>query len=311
LYRLDKDLYISWEDYDWDNKILKEKVRFGDDIIEECNRSVQQIYQKYWWRYKVTPDQTGFISKMKSLIDQKEYAWKDEYRLLFYEFILRDLMPLGVYPRLPYKLRLFYDNILVMPAGEARQIELDKAMSVQDAFLLRDDWALNALLMAAKHDDYQTRISAFKTLQAAYIAFQKSYPEREKYLKDALTNEGHEWEQAVEKSKRWLDELKANKAEIMALENDATNGVRYVAVISQSDSRCLFYYSKNSKEELRQRAFERFIAKNPSADSSDFHFEIDRFFGMTDNKIIQEDIVANLEKHVLDYILWAKQQRGY
>jgi hypothetical protein len=308
---LDKDLYISWEDYDWENKVFKEKARFGDDIIEECNRSVQQIYQKYWWRYKVTPDQAGFISKMKSLIDQKEYTWKDEYRFLFYEFILTDLMPAGIYPRLPAKLRQFYDNILIMSPGEARQLGLDKAMSVQDALSLRDDWALDALLMAAKHDDYRTRISEFKTLQAAYIAFQKSYPEREKYLKDVLTNEGPEWERAVETSKRWLDELKATKQELIILENEAETGKRYVAVISQNDERCLFYQSQKSMNELKQRELERFLSKNPSADSTDFHFEVDSFFGLANNKIIQEDIVANLEKHVLDYILWAKQQRGY
>ncbi len=306
-YRLDSSLYISWQDYNWDTKKPFKSQRFEEKIIEECRCSIGYLYHRYEGRYRNTKDQSGFINFLKDLIEKKDYTWKDEYRFMFYEFLLRDMMPIGAYSRLPYKLRLFYDNILVMPAGEARQIELDKAMSVQDALSLRDDWALDALLMAAKHDDYRTRISEFKTMQYAFATSKNINPEQAEFLKKVLLNGGPDWEQALETSKRWLDEFKANKDEIMTLENEAETGKRYVAVISE------FRIRPNIEidDSWWSRAFKEYKHQYPHADSTEFVKSLEDDPEPPFFKYAKEAAMAELEKQVHDYIRWAKQQRGY
>lgn len=285
-------------------------LRFPDNYLHAYNYSILKMTEAFSQIKKPTPGQTAFLQKLQSMIDACEPDWEDRYRFLYYEHILQERIEntrLGpVQPLLDY-----YQSVLATPDSPKRNQKLDMLIDLQNATILKTEWVATALIKASKHRDYQVLFGRLASLQKAYQAFQRTDPEKAKALQDAIIEGKDGWNPANETAARWLDERQIDWDEADALVEKANAKEQFVAVISQMDHRLSYTTTKQGIERQRQAQWDRHQKKNPEADSLEFAKQMEVRDVHFNYGQVKEDVLKSLEKQVHDYILWAKQQRGY
>ncbi|MCC6726017.1 MAG: hypothetical protein IT258_16040 [Saprospiraceae bacterium] len=314
--RMDSDMYTSWMDLkrNKDGSFTKVKrLRFADNHLRDYDYSIKKIHEAYS-KYKPTSEaQKAFIQKLKNLIDNGSPDWDDDYKYLYYEYILAERVErfkkynAGGFSNITE----YMEGVLSIGAGSNRNKQLDIAIDVLAAYKVDEDWLAKVLIEAAQSRHASAKLKRLNKLQEAYQALKSYAPEKQDKLKHLIIDGKDDWKPAVEQAEQWLDELKISMVEAKALEAEAYKKGQFVALISQKDERWIYRATVEWVNQIRQSALESIKRQAPKLDSIELEKRADLWYGKPDYSDTKEYVLKNLENQVHDYIRWAKQQRGY
>ncbi len=314
--RMEHDMALFWQNLkiEEDGSFTRlEMIRFADRQIRDYDYSIKKIYAaRSQWSGKDASLQR-FLDKLKQLIDNGEPDWDDSYRFLYYEYILEERIErIYKYPKKERPIILKYmEDILALNQGAQRKKEMDIAMDVLDAYTTEQDWLAKSLIAAAKSKKAKVKLQRLNKLQEAYRLFEHFAPDKSKAAKQFIIEGKDDWKPAAKQVSKWLDAMKININEAKALENDAYENDRYIALISSHDYRLTYTTQRKWVDDMRGSG--RFFYKrdHPDEDSLTVERNMDLLYGKPDYSGTKETKLELFKKEVLNYIRWAKQQRGY
>ncbi|MCC6727647.1 MAG: hypothetical protein IT258_24285 [Saprospiraceae bacterium] len=302
----------------WDEsteKILNERkalneMRIADQEIFRHGYSIKKMLNDLSNLKHKDSSTLDFIKKLQNMVSSGLPDWQDDYRFIFYEhFIehrLENRASFGINSSL---FKQYLRNTLSTDPSEERNQGLDIAMDVLQAYWLREDWYADILAETATRCDAKQQLQFLSRIKDAYYDFEHYDMEKREEIKKLISNAKYDWAAAAEQAAQWLDAKKVSMAEANDLFRDADAKKRYIAIISQQDDRFIYQISKKDENRIRSRKREDYIKKHPNATEDEIAQAIEDRFNRY--SIYKEDVLKQLEKMALDYINWAKQQRGY
>jgi hypothetical protein len=301
-------------------------------------RSIKGLYGYYysWQSNTKSAIYQVFMQRLKTMLDSNEPDWKEAYKWMFYEYQLKMALEYADKSHLNPHIKNFIAKTLSMKEGVKRQKRMETASFFSSIpFYMNDKDVLNALAKAAKSKTPRLNMSRVITIWYGMNSFKSSpqFDEKAATLKRAVKKGEKAWKQAASLAMQWRDEQTIGNDEIKDLLN-AKDGV-YIVPISFHDAVLTYQTTeerlKKAEDSYREQMmkvyahcdslasdtllqkqeptyWERCQKMSPS-ERSELEATIKTIREV--NGTSKEQALRNLEKHVLDYIRWAKQQRGY
>lgn len=225
-----------------------------------------------------------------------------------------------------------------MKDGSRRHERMETASFLSSIpFYMNDRDVMNAIVKAAKTKSPKLNISRVITIWFALNSFkaEPSYQQKADRMRSALKRGGNKWKKAAAISVQWRDEKTVSHPEKLDLQQNAETGNLFISPISFHDEILEYQTTEanlmQSEEKFREQMLQVYAhcdslaqdtllqKKEPSywerckkIDFSDKEKLESAVKSIREvNGISKEQALQNLEKQVLDYILWAKHQRGY
>jgi hypothetical protein len=194
-----------------------------------------------------------------------------------------------------------------MEPGPEKQIAVDKTMNIIPVMLVDEDWMEEAIILASDSQEVEPNMERLYYLQEVYSYLNKSFPQRAEKIKALIIAAKDNWKTAIPIAQQWMEEAMVTLNEANSLEHDTKKGTRCIAFIYPSQNRFGYYTTEADIQARKNLVWQRFKEQYPGTDSTRYE-EVTKYENSSSTK---EAVLKNLEKQVLDYILWARQQRGY
>jgi len=283
-------------------------LRVAEKRLNEFDKSIAKINDFLIYHRFKDKAVKNLMAKIKALMDAGAPDWQEDYKYLIYEYLIDEkLVWYFDNHRGSEKFKEYLHSVLGIEPGPEKQIILDKTMNIIPVMLVDEDWAADAVIAASDSQEFEINLERLYYLQNVYSYLNKSFPERADKIKALIIEAKDNWKIAIPIAQQWMEEAMITLNEANSLENDTKKGTRCIAFIYPSQDRFGYYTTEADIQARKNLVWRRFKEQNPGADSTRYE-EVTKYENSSRTK---ETAIQNLEKQVLDYILWAKQQRGY
>lgn len=213
-----------------------------------------------------------------------------------------------IFKNMPSNLFQHFTKVLNMSPSDEKNKQLDLLVEMMNSH--RKSLNFETQLFAdalLKAKDFKHPKKAISRIDFLRKVLTYASNEQKAILKKSINDSNDGWKKSYKLAQQWWDDMTLNKKELLALGAAANKGKYAVALISARDYRLAYNtFLPENMDSFLLVAKNKFIQANPKADSLMIENHLNN-----PNLRTKTMILKNLEKQVLDYILWANQQRGY
>jgi|GEM_PF-3058953 len=310
---LDSDLMVRYGDDSYVYQGSKIKKRYPDNQIEGYYRDFISLNAeiKRHSNFSISILEQNFSKALEGKISAGNTSWTFDNKCLYYEYIIRKEMESGyIFKNMPSNLFEHFSKVLAMQPSDEKNKQLDLLIDIRNSHMKNRNLNFEPQLFAdalLKAKDYKSPKKAISRIDFLRKVLMYTNNEQKAILKKSIAESKDGWKKSFKIAQQWWDEMTLNKQELLALEAAANRGRYAVALISARDYRLAYNtFLPENLDSFVVSAKNRFLKTNPMADSQTVANYLNNPQFKTEAMVLK-----NLEKQVLDYIHWAKQQRGY